>query len=84
MELVLSFLISLVGVLLTSGEFLPIRSSETLYSRYERIDAWLVTRVLVSNSRHSPLLRSLASVISSPDFHVFNHRGKALHSRISS
>lgn len=32
-ELVLSFLISLVGVLLTSGEFLPIRSSESLYSR---------------------------------------------------
>lgn len=34
MELVLSFVISLVGVLLTSGEFLPIHSSETLHSRY--------------------------------------------------
>lgn len=28
--------------------------------------------------------RSLANVISSPDFHVFNHRGKALHKRIVS
>ncbi|TYZ60159.1 hypothetical protein PybrP1_000519 [[Pythium] brassicae (nom. inval.)] len=27
--------------------------------------------------------RSLATVISSPDFHVFNHRGKALHKRIA-
>ncbi|CAH0480285.1 unnamed protein product [Peronospora belbahrii] len=56
-ELVVSFLISLVGVLLTSGEVLPIRSNDTLDSR------------------------SLATVISSPDFHVFNHRGEALLKR---
>ncbi|CAI5726874.1 unnamed protein product [Peronospora farinosa] len=59
-ELVVSFLISLVGVLLTSGEMLPIRSNDALHSR------------------------SLATVISSPDFHVFNHRGKTLHKRVIS
>ncbi|ETI54961.1 hypothetical protein F441_02288 [Phytophthora nicotianae CJ01A1] len=59
-ELVAAFLVSLVGVLLTSGEILPIRSNDALHSR------------------------SLATVISSPDFHVFNHRGKALHKRVMS
>ncbi|CAI5742714.1 unnamed protein product [Peronospora destructor] len=59
-ELVVSFLISLVGVLLTSGEMLPIRSNDALHSR------------------------SLATVISSPYFHVFNHRGEALHKRVIS
>ncbi|EGZ12906.1 hypothetical protein PHYSODRAFT_302736 [Phytophthora sojae] len=59
-ELVASFLISLVGVLLTSGEIMPIRSNDAMHSR------------------------SLATVVSSPDFYVFNHRGKALHKRIIS
>ncbi|KAG7380759.1 hypothetical protein PHYPSEUDO_006813 [Phytophthora pseudosyringae] len=59
-ELVVAFLVSLVGVLLTSGEILPIRSNDAMHSR------------------------SLATVISSPDFHVFNHRGKALHKRVIS
>lgn len=57
-ELVAAFMISLVGVLLTCGEILPIRSNDAMQSR------------------------SLASVISSPDFHVFNHRGQALHKRV--
>ncbi|GAB9465963.1 hypothetical protein Gpo141_00003349 [Globisporangium polare] len=59
-ELVLSFVISLVGVLITAGEVLPIRSNQALHAR------------------------SLSTVISSPEFHVFNHRGKALHKRIVS
>ncbi|ETK94791.1 hypothetical protein, variant [Phytophthora nicotianae] len=32
-ELVAAFLVSLVGVLLTSGEILPIRSNDALHSR---------------------------------------------------
>ncbi|KAF1333347.1 Membrane protein, partial [Globisporangium splendens] len=59
-ELLLSFVLSLIGVLITSGEVLPIRSSGALHAR------------------------SLPDVISSPEFHVFNHRAKALHKRIAS
>ncbi|DBA04367.1 TPA: hypothetical protein N0F65_002129 [Lagenidium giganteum] len=57
-ELVLSFVFCLIGVLIVSGEMVPIRSSEALHSR------------------------SLPNVVSSPEFHVFNHRGKALHKRL--
>ncbi|CAI5723701.1 unnamed protein product [Hyaloperonospora brassicae] len=59
-ELTLAFCISLVGVLLTSGEMLPIRSNDALH------------------------FRSLATVVSCPDFHVFNHRGKSLQKRTMS
>ncbi|CEG44442.1 Predicted membrane protein [Plasmopara halstedii] len=59
-ELVVAFFISLVGVLLTCGEILPIRSNDAMHSR------------------------SLATVISNPDFHVFNHRGHSLHQRVMS
>lgn len=33
-ELVLSFVISLVGVLITAGEVLPIRSNKALHARF--------------------------------------------------
>uniref|UniRef100_M4C506 Uncharacterized protein n=1 Tax=Hyaloperonospora arabidopsidis (strain Emoy2) TaxID=559515 RepID=M4C506_HYAAE len=53
-ELAVAFGLSLVGVLLTSGEMVPIRSNDALH------------------------YRSLATVVSCPEFHVFNHRGKSL------
>ncbi|TDH74054.1 hypothetical protein CCR75_008183 [Bremia lactucae] len=59
-ELGIAFVLSLAGVLLTSGELLPIRSNDAMQSR------------------------ALASMVSSPDFYVFNHRGAALHKRLMS
>ncbi|KAJ0400901.1 hypothetical protein P43SY_004513 [Pythium insidiosum] len=58
-ELVLSFVLSLMGVLLVAGDLQHIRSNDALHTR------------------------SLPSVTSVPDFHVFNHRGKALHKRVA-
>ncbi|TMW68940.1 hypothetical protein Poli38472_001096 [Pythium oligandrum] len=59
-ELVVAFVLSLVGVLIVAGEVQPIRTNDSLHSR------------------------SLPAILSVPDFHVFSHRGKALHKRIVS
>ncbi|KAI9919249.1 hypothetical protein PsorP6_012285 [Peronosclerospora sorghi] len=69
LELVVSFLISLTGVLLTSGEMFPIRSNKAMHSRCdENMECGREKILCKPNAWYSILSRSLASVISSTDF----------------